>query len=299
MAPIKLKSRIEEHRFIDTDDVKGLDEVHDKRLSIDKNAGREGWASPQYVQSRGVELDYGTAEENRCMCLFPDRPEIEYYKMLRTQIRQRTNEKGWNTIMITSVNHEEGKTLTAINLALTFAKEFDQTVLLVDADFRNQTIHKYLGYSVRHNLIDYLEYGRSLQDVIVWPGIEKLTVISGSHTVQDSTEILGSPRMGSLVAEMKSRYENRYIIFDVPPVLSQADAATFAPLVDCVVLTISPGRATLQDILRAVDMLPEEKILGFAMNRHQAIKQKRQRYDIARACRNLFARWKWRRKSSE
>lgn len=228
---------------------------------------REGWVSPKYNSSKKVKLDYRVAAKNRCVGLFPDLPYLEHYKMLRTQINQRCAERGWNTIMVTSVNPEEGKTVTAINLSVVLAREFEQTVLLVDADLRKQHVHQYMGYPSAASLVDYLEGGVPLSDVIVWPGIEKLTVISGGNTVQDSTEILGSPRMGSLVSEMKNRYPKRYIIFDVPPVLDHADAATFAPLVDGILVVVAPGRTDLKDVMKITELLPKEKIIGYAMNR--------------------------------
>jgi non-specific protein-tyrosine kinase len=241
--------------------------LKEEPVETNEKPAREGWISPNYGTSKKIKLDYQVAARNRCVCLFPDLPYVEHYKMLRTQIQQRCGEKGWNTIMVTSVCPGEGKTLTAVNLSVVLAKEFDQTVLLVDADLRNQQVHKYMGYQSRHSLVDYLETDMPLSEVIVWPGVEKLTVISGENTVNDSTEILGSPRMSSLVEEMKSRYPKRYIIFDVPPVLDHADATTFAPLVDGILVVVEPGKTDLKDILKMTELLPKEKIIGYAMNR--------------------------------
>jgi non-specific protein-tyrosine kinase len=250
------------------DDSKEKLPLNKETVSTNGKSAREGWLSPKYRESKKVKLDYQTAARHRCVCLFPDLPYVEHYKMLRTQIQQRCGEKGWNTIMVTSVNPSEGKTVTAINLSVVLAKEYDQTVLLVDADLRNQQVHKYMGYQEPHSLVDYLETDMSLSDVIVWPGVEKLTVISGESTVNDSTEILGSPRMSSLVEEMKTRYPKRYIIFDVPPVLDHADATSFAPLVDAILVVMEPGRTNLKDVLKMTELLPKEKIIGYAMNRY-------------------------------
>ncbi|MFH0725720.1 MAG: CpsD/CapB family tyrosine-protein kinase [Pseudomonadota bacterium] len=240
-------------------------------LSSDQWGLREGWLSPDYHKSRRVEIDLLRAAENRCLCLFDNRPETEYYKVLRTQIQQRTRQNGWNTIMVTSVNSGEGTTLTAINLSLTLAKEFSQTVLLVDADLRNQQICRHLGYDSHLGLTDYLERGEAFENIISWPGIEKLTVISGGKTIHNSSEVLGSPRMQSLMTEMKSRYRDRYIIFDLPPVLNHADAVSFAPLVDCIMIIAAAGRTTLEDIHKAQRLFPEEKILGYVLNRYDEI----------------------------
>jgi protein-tyrosine kinase len=223
--------------------------------------------SPVYSESRSIGLNPKKASENRCVCILPDAPEIDSYKVIRTQIQQRARENGWNTVMVTSVQPGEGKTLTSINLAITFAKEFHQTVLLVDCDLKQQNIHQYLGLSSDTGLIDYLTDDCPLKDLIIWPGIEKLTLISGGKTIQDSTELLGSPRMKSLISEMKSRYEDRFVFFDVPPILGRADAIAFAPLVDCILMVVEAGQTSIQDIKKALELIPKDKFMGFVLNR--------------------------------
>ena len=230
---------------------------------------RDGWISPEYHDSQKAEIDFQTAEAHRCLCLLSDNDALEYYKVLRAQIQQRAVANSWNTIMVTSPHPGEGKTLTTINLALTMSREFSQTVLLVDADLKYQDVHKYLGYAHPFGLADYLDGDMPLSEVIVWPGVEKLTIISGGKTVHGSTEMLTSPRMKSLMREMKTRYEGRYVLFDVPPVLNSSDAISFAHLVDAILLIVEEGRTTMADVQRAISLLPEEKMLGIAMNRHR------------------------------
>jgi len=231
---------------------------------------KSGWVSPVYCESRCMELDRQKVGKNRCVCIFPDAPEGGYYKLLRTQVQLRCKAKGWNTVMITSVRPGEGKTLTAINLALTFAKEFHQTTLLVDCDLKRQTIQQYLGLSSNKGLVNYLIDDTPLKDLIIWPGIEKLTVISGGTPVHESTELMGSPQMEALVAEMKNRYTDRYVIFDVPPILSEADAMAFTPLVDCILMVVEAEKTPMQDIKKALELIPKEKFLGFVLNRQKS-----------------------------
>jgi protein-tyrosine kinase len=228
------------------------------------------WKPPVYNKSRYHQLDRETAIENRCVCLFPDSEEIEFYKILRTQIQQRTKAKGWNTVMVTSTQPGEGKTLTTINLAITMAKEFSQTVLVADADFRNQSVHRYLGVPSERGLINHLLGDQPLNELITWPDIKNFTFISGGRIIRESTELLGSPKMKSLVQEMKHRYPDRYVLFDVPPVLAIADATAFAPMVDCILVVVEAGRASYKDIKKALELLPREKILGFVLNRYKS-----------------------------
>jgi protein-tyrosine kinase len=220
-----------------------------------------------YRDKQGVRLDRELAIANRCVSLDNHSPATDAYKVLRTQILQRTRPRGWNTIMVTSARPREGKTVTAINLAVTFAKEFNQTALLVDCDLKNQCIAESLGLASGLGLVDYLLYDQPMQDLIVWPGIDKLTIISGGRTIQDSTELLGSPRMEALVQEMKTRYDDRYVFFDVPPLLDVADAIAFAPMVDGILMVVEAGKTAARDINAAAKLIPEEKFLGFVLNR--------------------------------
>jgi non-specific protein-tyrosine kinase len=233
----------------------------------EKDKEKFGWVSPAYSQSRTIHLDPGFMEENHCLAYLDNVPEAEAYRVLRTQILQRTKDSGSNTIMVTSALPGEGKTLAAINLAFTFAREFQHTVLLVDGDLRKQSIHKYLGYASEKGLIDYLADGVPVSELITWPGIEKMALISGGRSFQESAEILGSPRMKELISDMKRRYPDRYIIFDVPPILTGADALTFAPLVDNVVVIVRAGKTSMDDVKKALQFLPKEKILGLVLNR--------------------------------
>ncbi len=139
------------------------------------------------------------------MCVSSDSNELEAYKVLRTRIQQTAKTKGWNTFLITSPNSGDGKTLTAINLALTFAKAYNQTVILVDCDLRRQNVHRMLGIESAAGLVDFLVDDKPLNEFIIWPGIEKLTLISGGRPLQNSAEILGSARMKSLIHELKTR----------------------------------------------------------------------------------------------
>jgi len=233
----------------------------------EKVTGKEGWVSPAYTQSRQVVLNPKELLANRCVGYLCGSYESEAYKVLRTRLLQKTGEQGGMTIMITSALPGEGKTLTAINLSLTFAKEYNQTVMLVDSDLHKQSVHECLGFESDRGLANYLLNGTALADLIVWPGVEKFTVISGGKTVMASSELLSSPRMRDLVKDLKSRYPDRYVFFDVPPVLAGADALAFAPQVDYIILVVRAGSTSMDDVKLALDLLPRNKVLGVVLNR--------------------------------
>jgi len=244
-----------------------MPELHKQEAEIGREREQEGWLSPRYTQSRSAHLDPGFIARNRCLAYLDNVPEAESYRLLRTKVLQRTRGTGKNVILVTSALPGEGKTITAINLSFTLAREFQHTVMLVDGDLRNQRIYKYLGCPGERGLIDYLAGDSPMSDLITWPGIEKMTLISGGRPYRESAAILGSPRMKELIGDMKTRYPDRYLIFDAPPVLTCADVLTLAPLVDDVLVVVQAGTTQASDVRKALQFLPQEKILGFVLNR--------------------------------
>jgi non-specific protein-tyrosine kinase len=228
-----------------------------------------GWCSPTYDQSRKVKLVPEIASANRCIA-FADKPQVvDAYKVLRTQILQKMQLLGGNTLMVTSALPGDGKTTTAINLAFTMAKEFQQTVLLVDCDLQQQDVHKQLGYKSDRGLIDYLLDDCPVSELFTWPSIEKISVVSGGRLIRESSELLGSPRMKELVSDMKLRYPERFVIFDMQSISAGADALVFAQLVDHIIMVVQEGKTPVSEIKRSVEMLPEDKLLGMMLNRHK------------------------------
>jgi protein-tyrosine kinase len=235
--------------------------------AAEEKSQKTGWVSFNYTHSRPVVIDEKRCAENRCVALFPESQEMDAYRVLRTQIIQRTSPGTGNTIMITSAVPGEGKTLTAVNLAVALAKDYNQTAILVDCDLKRQSVHKTLGVESDRGLIDYLLNDVPVHELIFWPGIDKLTIMSGGRPFHESSELLGSPRMKDLIADMKNRYSERFVIFDVPPILAGADALALMPLVDHVIMVVKAEQTSAQDLQSALSLIPAEKVLGLVLNR--------------------------------
>lgn len=261
---VKLKKALEKAKGLRNE---GAERPQVYSLRPPKKVHGEDWKPPVYFESNRTELDTATLIDHHCIGISPDAPELEYYKVLRTKIQHLTRTRGWRTVMITSPREAEGKTLTAVNLALTFAKAYNQTVMLVDCDLRRPGVHQTLGYECALGLVDYLAGGEDLKELITWPGIEQMTVISGGHSAVNGAELLGSVRMKALVQELKSRYDDRYVLFDSAPVLTGADAIALAAHVDCIVMVVEEGKTAMRDAKKALAMLPQDKFLGFVLNR--------------------------------
>jgi exopolysaccharide/PEP-CTERM locus tyrosine autokinase len=190
------------------------------------------------------------------------------FKILRTQIVHAMRDNNWNAIAITSPGDSDGKTVTAINLAIHLAAEVDRTVLLVDANLRQPELHTYFGLTAEQGLSDFLVDQVALEKVLIHPGIERLVLLPGGKPLPNSAEMLGSPMMQDLVAELKKRYPQRIVLFDLPPVLTASDALAFAPYVDATILVAAQGHTTHQDIERAAELLGSTtNLLGIVLNK--------------------------------
>lgn len=219
-----------------------------------------------YQQTRVCKLDPVLLHENRILSAGAEREAVAAYKMLRTQVMQRMTAQGWNVLAVTSPGEGDGKTTTAINLALSLAQEFHHTVLLVDMDLQKPSIHRYLGLNVDSGIEDFLLAKKVIGEILVNPGVDRLVILPGRSPVSNSSEVLASPAMGELVKELKTRYPSRIVIFDMPPVLSADDALSFSPYVDAFLLVAREGQTTSQGLAHAVEILDKASILGVVVN---------------------------------
>lgn len=193
-------------------------------------------------------------------------PISEEYRKLKSMVIRETKTDFLNTLMVTSAIASEGKTITAINLAVALAQEIDHSILLVDADLRQPMIAKYLGIEYKYGLTDYLTRDIEVSEVILKTGIGNLMLIPGGHIVRNPVELLSSTRMNLLMKELKHRYMDRYVIIDTPPVLPFADTITIGSGVDGVIFVIQEGRAQISSIQEALNLMKDLKILGTVYN---------------------------------
>jgi exopolysaccharide/PEP-CTERM locus tyrosine autokinase len=196
----------------------------------------------------------------------PDSPIAEEYRRLKSILIRETKADYLNTIMITSSLDGEGKSLTALNLAISLAQEIDHTILLVDADLRKPVIHEYLGVSYKYGLSDYLTKDIDLSEVLVKTDIGNLMIIPAGQTVENPVELLSSEKMKTLIHEVKHRYMDRYIIIDTPPILPFADAISLGSLVDGVLFIVKEGRTPQKSLENAMHLIKDLKILGVVFN---------------------------------
>ena len=239
------------------------------RSQVVKAAGGQTLPPPiVYTRTRSLDIPLSVLRQRRVMAAYDKGPFVDAFKILRTQVMHRLRENNWNVLGVTSPGHGEGKTLTAVNLAVSLAMDTAQTVLLVDANLRNPSVHEVFGLEDCPGLADYLLDDQPVEDLLVHPGIGRFVLLPGGRAISNSTEILTSPKMVALVEEFKHRYPARIIIFDLPPLLHTADVLAFSPYTDALLLVVEEGKTTIEELQRALSLLKNSRpVLGTVLNK--------------------------------
>ena len=196
-------------------------------------------------------------------------PTGESYRALRTNILRTTQDKLMKAILITSSNHYEGKTTTAINLALAMSDVPGYKTLLIDSDLRFPTVHDRLGLMQSPGLTEILEGSVGLDSEIIDTEKENLKVITSGNLPHYPVELLESKRLKNLIEELKSDFD--LILVDSPPVIPYSDASVLSSQVDGVLLVVQSGRTRREDIKQVHATLQDNqaKVLGVVLNRQR------------------------------
>ncbi|MEO8019361.1 MAG: CpsD/CapB family tyrosine-protein kinase [Pseudomonadota bacterium] len=224
--------------------------------------------APSGSATRTFALDRDTLRERRVV--FPDEESLagDAYRMLRTQLLQRVRQRGSRVIGIASPADGDGKTLTAVNLALALAAEPNQTILLVDMDLRRPNVAKLLDIPESRGVESILR-GEIGVDEALWrpEGRDRLAVLPAAPLRGSSSEILADERTRAFLLEIRTRYTDRLVILDLPPILLTDDVLTLAPLLDGILLVIAEQRTRREDLQRAQALLVDVPQLGTVLNR--------------------------------
>ncbi len=220
-----------------------------------------------YTKTRSIAMPVHDLREKRIITA-QQNSISDAYRILRTQILQRLNEKNWNTLAITSPCAGAGKSLTAINLAISLAREIDNTVLLIDANLRSPKLDKYFDFHAELGLSDYLLEDKPLGEMLINPeGISRFVVLPAGRAIVNSSEMLSSPKMQRLVEEVKHRYPSRIVIFDLPPILESSDTLAFIPNADATLVVIEEGKTQEADLKQAFELLQGNEVIGTVLNK--------------------------------
>jgi exopolysaccharide/PEP-CTERM locus tyrosine autokinase len=226
----------------------------------------ESLATADQAHTKSISLTPALLRAHRIITTEVQHPVTDVYRSMRAQVLQALHSRDKTTIGITSANHGEGKTLTAINLAIAMAMDVNHTVLLVDADLRNPGIANYLGIDPTFGLSDYLTGTAALADCLLHPRIDRLTLLPARSRVGNSAELLSSPQMLYLASELKERYPDRLIVYDLPPILTVGDAIGFLPAIDTTLLVVRDGATRATDLNHALQLLAGCNLIGTVLN---------------------------------
>jgi capsular exopolysaccharide synthesis family protein len=223
-----------------------------------------------------LALDWPALRQRRVISADDNHAAGHAYRMLRTQVLHRARANGLNVIGIASACNGEGKTLTAVNLALSLAAEPNQRVLLIDLDLRRPSVAETLGLAgVERGLESWFNGDQPLKRVCYGiEGIERLFVLPTLAPVLGSSEVLANIATRRLINDLKDRDPGRILIVDLPPVLLSDDALIMAPLLDGVVLVVNERRSKREDVTRVIELLHNTKIVGTVLNRSSESEQR-------------------------
>lgn len=214
-----------------------------------------------------IKVDRQQLENQRILAPGAGGPVGSPYKMLRTQVLRRLEQLDANTLAVMSPTEGAGKTLTAINLAIAIAAETGRTALLVDLDLRNPNIHRRFGFTPEMGVEECLLSRHPVQDAMVKiMGYERLTILPAKFRIENSSELLTDQNAAKLVEDLRTRYANRIIIFDLPPVLQVDDALAFSRHVQAGLLVVNEGHTQREDVTRSIELLRDLKFVGTVLN---------------------------------
>ena len=196
----------------------------------------------------------------------PKNPAAEAYRVIRTSIQFAQAGKELKTIAITSCTPNEGKSMTVANLAVVLTQA-GKSVLLMDCDMRNPTVHKNFNLSNKVGLSSCISMGTPLSEAVQETKIENLYALTGGVIPPNPSELLGSERMQNILQRAKEEYD--YVLIDTPPVLPVTDALIVSRFVDGVILTIASGEVKVEMARDVKNQLVNSgaNILGVVLNK--------------------------------
>ena len=200
----------------------------------------------------------------------PESLETEIFKVLRGKILFPASGKPPRSIIVTSAVPGEGKSFVAANLAVNMAQNIEDHVLLMDCDLRRPTMHRMFGLGRVNGLSEHLANGNKIPDLLIKTGLGKLSLLPSGTPPHNPSEVLSSAKMAKLLDELKTRYQDRYLIIESPPPMLAPETSAIAKHVDAVIVVIKFGSTPMDAVEELIDNLGKEKIIGAVINHFDA-----------------------------
>jgi exopolysaccharide/PEP-CTERM locus tyrosine autokinase len=242
----------------------------------DASRGGQPATSPEIEHAtRRVDLDLAILRTRGFITPDSAKSQIadEFRVLKRPIIRNAFGDPGarvrnGNLVMVTSALPGEGKTFTSLNLALSIAMEIDSTVLLVDGDVAHPSIPELIGMPHAPGLLDLLTRDDlTFADAMVRTNVDKLALLPAGSRHRRSTELLASEQMASLLRELASRYSDRIIIFDSPPLLATTEARVLATHMGQIVMVVAADATSQHAVSQALATIESCEVVLMALNK--------------------------------
>lgn len=241
-----------------------------KMFDVLQKVQREKYVEPEPEDEVQKSVPGDLVLDDKLVSFFaPSSMVTEQFRRLRTLIINPGVRNAPKIIMVASAMSGEGKSFVAVNLASIIAVELHSHALLVDCDLRNPSITRWFGLQEKKGLSDYLMGEAEIQDLLIKTSIDKLSILSGGSIQDNPVELIGSKKMKTLVQDLKSRYDDRYIIIDSSPILATTEPSVLNEMVDGIILVVKSGDTPRETIQQAVKLLNKNKILGIVLNNMQ------------------------------
>jgi exopolysaccharide/PEP-CTERM locus tyrosine autokinase len=249
---------------------KAIEMAAEKRKSVDRGSESALRSAPRSDLGNGTPSTKDFPVINNPFLITAhdaNDPASEQYRKLKSSLVKLSQlDRFDKSLMVTSAIGGEGKTITAINLAITLAQEFDHTVLLVEADIRNPTIMKYMELESNIGLSDCVLDEIDVGEALIKTGIGKLTILPAGRRVPNPVELFSSNRMQNLLHEIKNRYPDRYLIVDTTPLLPFAEPQFIAGVVGGVLFVVREGYTSTEKLTKALGLIQSHNLLGVVCN---------------------------------
>jgi protein-tyrosine kinase len=250
---------------------KAIQQAEQEKTGVSVKHNQHVSDAPLVTAQARQQLDAELMRQRRIVTLHGYNTEAEAYRMLRTKILKQLRDKNLNSFGITSPGQGEGKTNVAVNLAIAMAMDVNQSVLLVDLDLRYPKLHWHFGLDNEFGLRDYFLSEKSINEILINPGIERLTILPGRGQAVGSSEILSGPRMKALGNDINKRNRSQIVIFDLPPVLATDDVLATTDFYDAILVVVEEGKSQPEEIKQTLKLLANKHLLGTVLNKSRNI----------------------------
>lgn len=208
-------------------------------------------------------------EQNRVVAYQAENPLTAPFDILRTRLLQEMDKNNWRSLVITSPTSSCGKTLTAVNLALSIARLPDRNVVLLDFDLRKPAISRYLGIVPEKGISDYVAGNAALEDILFHTDVggPRLLIAGNNSPLRNPAEAMSSAAIAEMLARLRALPGEPLIVVDTSPILVADDVLVLLPLMDCSLLTLAENATTAREIENSEELMANSNLIGCVLNK--------------------------------